>query len=350
MARASESGPGFKTLRQQDLVKGKFRPVYVIAGEDQLRIQQTVEAIRDRVLDPAGVAFNFHLLDADQSGWSEALSQAQAFPMFAQRQIVWLRHADQARKDDPAEKALAAYFEKPAETTVLIITGEKFDGRRGWVQAAKASGYYFHFGAPAREELDDWLTRAAAQAKLTLDLESLRLLALLVGPDLQGLQAEIAKLALLQSSRGRAITAAELPELVMDQAQLEVWALTDAIDPGNVSAVLRTWFRLSGWGSDAEQLAPLVVTHLRRAALVSLLLADGVPAPAIAKQTELNPWQLRAKLAPLASRLDPRACRGILAACLECEIALKRRPLPPGIAFEQLLYRASRNQSPEWTS
>ena len=336
--------PGFRDILEQDLKKGKFRPVYVLDGEDQLRIDQVVEALRKQALDPASAAFNEHVVQGDQVGWEGVLQQAQGFPMLGGRQLVLARHADRigSRKDDPAEKALAAYVKAPVETTLLIITGEKFDGRKAWMAAARKSGYYFHFAPPKGRELSTWIEKAAARAGLSLDPAAREVLADLVGGDLQALRAEIEKLALLEESRGKAPTAAEIPELVMDQAELELFKLTDTFGPGENAALLRAWWRLNTWGRDVYQLTPLLLTHLRRTAMAAVCLAEGDSVAIVSEQSELNPWLLKNKIIPLARRLGADACRRILAACLACEQAQKRRPVPPELAFEQLLLEASR--------
>lgn len=336
--------PGFQDLLKQDLKSGEFRPVYILDGEDQLRIDQVVDAIRKQALDPASAAFNEHVLQGDQTGWEGVLQQAQGFPMLGGRQLVLARHADRiaSRKDDPAEKALAAYIRDPLASTLLVITGDKFDGRKAWLAAAKKAGFYFHFAAPVGRELSAWIDKAAARAGLTLAPEAREVLAQLVGGDLQGLLVEIEKLALLEESRGKAPDAAEIPDLVMDQAELEVFNLTDTFGPGESAALLRSWWRLTTWGRDVYQLTPLLLTHLRRTALAAVCLAEGDSVTNVSEQSKLNSWMLKNKIIPLARRLGVDGCRRILDACLACEQAQKRRPVPPDLAFEQLLLTAAR--------
>ena len=343
-AKKRNSAPGFKELLKQDLQTGEFRSVYVIDGEDQLRIEQVVDAIRKKALDPASAAFNEHLVDVDQVGWVGVIQKAQGFPMLGGRQVVLARRADQIplKKGDAAEAALVKYLAAPVDSTLLILTGHKFDGRKGWLTAAKKAGYYFHFAAPEGRELETWLDKAASKAGLDLPPAARQVLLQLVGNDLQGLLVEVEKLSLLQESRGTAPTAAEIPELVMDQADLEIFKLTDAFSPGEAASLLRTWLRLASWGTDVYGLTPLLTSHLRRTALAAVSEAEGETASSISSQTHLNSWLLKNKIIPVARRLGTANCQRILTACLACEQAQKRRPVPPELAFEQLLMEASR--------
>ncbi len=341
--RAGKSrAPGFDELRNTDLKTGEFRPVYVIDGVDQLRIGQVVNSLRKKALDPASAAFNEHLLDGDQVGWDSVLQQAQGFPMLGGRQVVLVRHADHIKADRDGETALRNYLASPVESTLLIITGSKFDGRRTWLAAAKKAGVYFHFEAPKGQALERWVQTASKKAGLDLDQAGREALIHLVGSDLQGMLVEIEKLALLQESRGCRLTAEDIPELVMDQAQLEVFRLTDTIGPGQGAELMRSWLRLTTWGSDVYQLTPLVMTHLRRTALAASYLEAGAAPGEIAGITGLNAWMLNKGILPLAGRLGARSCRTILNACLACERAQKSRPVPADLAFEQLLLDVTR--------
>ena len=349
MARAQGGGrrpsaPGFRELREGDLRSGEFRPVYVLDGEDQLRIDQVIEAIRKRALDPAAAAFNEHHLAADEVGWQGVLQQAQAYPMLAGRQLVIARHADQLgwTKDAPGVTALTAYIRDPVLTTLLIIVGDQFHGNAAWVKAAKESGYYFHFAPPGGRDLEAWTDRAARQQGLDLAPAARQVLCELVGGDLRALLAEIEKLALLQAERGTAPTPEEIPGLVMDQAELEVFAVTDALTAGDGGEAMRAWRRLAAWGRDVYEMTPVVTAHLRRLVSVATAVADGLDEPGrIASETGLNAWMVRTKLLPQARRLGPASCRALLAACLECERSQKSRPLPPDVALEQLLLTAA---------
>jgi len=335
------SKPGFKDLKRQALDTGDIGPVYVLVGEDQLRLEAAVEVMRRHVLDPAAAAFNERILRGDQVGWQDVLQAAQGFPMMGDRQLIWLKNLEAldkaTNKDDPGLKALESYLESPAPSTVLILSGEKIDGRKKWATVARKKGYLFSFEPPSGRDLHEWIDRAARREGLSLDNDAMHVLADLVGNDLRALAADIAKLALISEGRERPLTAEELPGLVMDQADLEVFSLTDGMVGGQPAEVLRTWWRLQAWGSDAYKLTPLVASHLRRVALTAAAAADGASPDQAAASANLNAWMVKNKLAPHARRMGSQAGRKLLKACLECERAQKSRPVPPETAFEQLL-------------
>ena len=53
------------------------------------------------------------------------------------RTVILASGAEKRKLDIPGEKALAAYVKDPVPSTLLVLTGEKFDGRKAWLAAAK---------------------------------------------------------------------------------------------------------------------------------------------------------------------------------------------------------------------
>ncbi len=113
MAGRRPGGKGSALPRLQDLVNadlktGDFRPVYVLAGDDALRMEQVVHAIRDRALGESSASFNYHALQGDQVEMARVMQQAMSLPMFAGVQLIWVKHAEKVLGDaEASEQQLA---------------------------------------------------------------------------------------------------------------------------------------------------------------------------------------------------------------------------------------------------
>jgi DNA polymerase III delta subunit len=341
MARGKEREPGFEDLRQTDLKNKAYQPVYVFDGPDSFRIESVVEHLQNDAIDAASATFNLHQLQGDQAGWQQVLQQAGSYPMLGARQLVRVRHVDRMAADDAGEAALQAYFANPMPTTILVLTAEKLDRRRGWVKDARDRGYLYLFAAPEGEQLLAWVAKAAQRAKLALDQDAQRVLVDLVGGDLQTLSQEIAKLALLSETWGRPPTAEDVAKVVMEQVELDAFAITEVLRTGDAVAAMRAWESLREWGHDPQGLAPLVISHLRRTALVAAMLRDGGSLPDIATATRINAWLVRTKLASAARDHTSDSGRRLLGAATACERTMKRSPVPTSLAFENMLLAAT---------
>lgn len=337
--QAAAQSKDFKALLHEELRAGLLRSVYVLEGADQHRIGEVAVFLRKKAVTPGSEAFSDHIVDVETAGWAGVLQQARSIPMFGGTQVVWARHAETVNKQakDPSETALAEYLKEPVDSTLLIISGEHFDARRSWMKIAKEKGYHVLFPAPSGAELHAWIKKTAAKSGLTLDTDAVRLLAELIGSNLGSLLAEIQKLALLEKAQAKPLGRSLLPDLVLEQAELDAFSLTDAIDPGSGPQILKNWYGHAFRGRALDELLPLLLTHLRRAVMVSASLGEGESEAELLSETGLNAWMLRHKLKPLARKLNAARRHLLLRACLDCETAVKRRPLPSDVAFEQLL-------------
>lgn len=339
---AGRRGPGksalprLRDLVNEDLKTGRFRPVYVLAGDDALRIEQVVHSIRDRALGADASGFNFHAFQGDQVEISRVVQQAMSLPMFAGAQVVWVRHADRLLGDAASQAVFEKYLARPVPETILVLSMEKADRRKKWAKTCQAAGFLFDFSPPSGEELVRWVVKAAQREQLPLSAEQARVLCELVGSDLLSLKSEIDKLALLAEDRGRPLETEEIGHIIMDQAELEGYEITSNLTPGRAADVLRTWFRLAEWGRSAYEIAPLVGSRVRKGALLAACRDAGEDDKATASRTGQNPWSFR-YLEPMLRELGPEGLRRALAAVLACDRELKSSPLKPDIILEKTI-------------
>ncbi|MFN2370580.1 MAG: DNA polymerase III subunit delta [Candidatus Krumholzibacteriia bacterium] len=328
--------PGLQELVGNDLKTGNFRPLYVLAGEDTLRAEQVVERIRRDALGEQGAAFNYHVLQGDQADIGRVLQQAYSLPMFAGRQVIWVKHAERLLANQEAQDRFEAYAQKPVQETILILSAEKVDRRKKWVKACSDAGFLFDFSPPTGEALVQWVVKAARKEGLPLGPQEAGVLCDLVGNDLMSLKSEIDKLALLAEDRGTPLDAREIAGIIMDQAALEGYEITANLAPGHAAEVLRTWFRLQEWGRTAYEIAPLVLARVRRGALLDACRRAGWSDQEIGAATAQNPWSFR-YYEPMVRGLGPAGLRRALAAALACDRAMKSSPLKPDIILEKTI-------------
>ena len=328
--------PGFQDLVDQDLKTGKFRPVYLLAGEDTLRIEGVVDKIRKDVLGESGSAFNFHVFQGDQAPVEKILQQALSLPMLGRLQVIWVKNADRCLGTQDGQGDLEKYLARPVPETILLLSADKADKRKKWVKICLESGFFFDFTPPSGEALVQWVLKAARREKLPLEPEQARILCDLVGNDLLSLKSEIDKLALLVEDRGASLTGEEFEQIIMDQAALEGYEITANLEPGKTAEVLKTWFRLSEWGRSPYEIAPLLISRVRKGAILSAGRAQNMTDKEIGALTGQNPWSFR-YLEPMVRGMGRLGLGTALQSALECDRRLKGSPLKPDIIIEKLI-------------
>jgi DNA polymerase-3 subunit delta len=336
--------PGFQDLVEQDLKTGKFRAVYLLAGEDTLRIEGVVDKIRKDALGEQGSAFNFHVFQGDQTPVERILQQALSLPMLGGRQVIWVKQVDKCLGGQEGQVSFEKYLSKPVPETVLLLSADKVDKRKKWVKVCQENKYLFDFTPPSGEALIQWVLKAARRQDLPLEAEQARVLCELVGNDLMSLKSEIDKLSLLMEDRGEAVSGEELGRIIMDQAALEGYEISAHLEPGKTTEVLRTWFRLAEWGRTAHEIAPLLISRVRKGAILSAGREGGMADGEIGSLTGQNPWSFR-YLEPMARSMGRNGLAEGLKSALESDRRLKGSPLKPDIIMEKLIMDLCRTRT-----
>jgi DNA polymerase III subunit delta len=334
--KKKSSGPTLQDLVNSDLKTGEFKGVYVFEGDDALRIGAVVDKIRKDVLGEAGSAFNYHVLHGDNVPAAKIIQQALTLPMMAGRQVIWVKNADSCLGDQASQGQMEKYLDKPVAETILILAMDKVDKRKKWAKLCVSKGYIYDFSPPEGDALIQWIIKMAKKEGLALDRQGSMMLADLVGDDLMSLKNEIDKLALVADVQGGKLDAEALSKIIMDQAQLSGFDITEHLMPGQTAKALKTWYRMSEWGKTAYEISPLLVSRVRKAAILSNGRQAGMADQEIGSLTGTNPWSFKF-LTPLVKGLGPQGVRDALKTALECDVRLKSSPLKPDIIFEKAI-------------
>ncbi len=332
--------PGFQDILNQDLKGGNFRPLYILAGEDSLRKEGIIQKIRKDALGAAG-SFNDHTFDGETCDPARVYQQVLSMPMMGGRQLVVVKHADKFLDGQGSLEHFERYLENPVPESIFILLMKKADRRKTWVKKALKAGYYFELANPTGANLLQWIIKAAKRLDLDLDQEKATMLAELLGDDLLSIKNELDKIALMQEDRGRPFSGQDIRDLVMDQAELQGYEITEHLMPGAAGKMLVTWFRLAEWGRTAYEVSPVVLSRIRRGYLLEYARQEGLADSEIARLTGQNPWSFKF----LGSMLNNMGSRGLATAqvtALECDRLLKSSPLDPGAVFEKSIMELCR--------
>lgn len=208
---------------------GEFAPLYLIVGEEGLLREEATAAIRAGVLGPdeANVgAFNCDVVYGDETDASEILTLCGNLPMFAARRLVVVRDVGDLRAKD-AERLLP-YLDAPVETTCLVLTGKKVDGRVKFFQALKKVAVTVACEPLEARALPAWIREQAAALGLRLDEPARALLQEAGGGDLGVLRRELEKLSAYVVPR-KTVTVGDVEAVQGADTGGTVWNLLEAL-------------------------------------------------------------------------------------------------------------------------
>ena len=107
--------------------KKNFKPVYWLEGDEEYYIDQLIDYAEHKILSESEASFNLTVFYGKDADWAALINACRRYPMFAERQVVLLKEAQQMRDIDKLE----AYIEKPLLSTIFVVSykEKKVDGR-----------------------------------------------------------------------------------------------------------------------------------------------------------------------------------------------------------------------------
>jgi DNA polymerase-3 subunit delta len=175
-----------------DWKKKIFKPVYWLEGEEEYFINEVMEFAEHQILPEEEKAFNLTVFYGKDAEWASIVNACRRYPMFAERQVVLLKEAQQMR--DIAK--LEPYIQQPLGSTVFVVSykDKKVDGRSKLAKLLKEKGELLSTKKIYDNQLPEWVTELLQAKGLTIDQKALYLLIDHIGNDLTRIKSEIEKI------------------------------------------------------------------------------------------------------------------------------------------------------------
>ncbi len=274
--RARRGGAGAPGPSPDDVVKAVVEAgpgAYLLLGENGVDQEEVVGRCVDELTKPETRAFNYDDLDADDPDTSASVvgSAVRSYPMLDNVRVALVRNIQGAR--DGVGKELAALVGEGIDGTVLLMSGTKLDGRRGWAQAISKGSTVYRFEVPKGRAFPSWLKRRAARHGATIADDAAEMLVEYVGQDVWRAAGELEKLALYALPRTD-IELEDVEAVAGLTREDTVYSLTDRIAEMNVAAALQIARRMSNADSHPAYLVGMIVRHWQALRLASDLVGN----------------------------------------------------------------------------
>jgi DNA polymerase III subunit delta len=220
------------------LAQGTVAPLYAVVGEEDLLRDMALGALKTVLLGEGTSDFNCDLFYGDDASGADIVTCASEVAVFSARRMVVVRAADKL----PAREceAILPYLKEPNETTAMIFTAPKLDGRLKFTQALTRTAVMVDCSPLRETQWLPWLKQEAERVGIRLHDDAIELLKEACGGSLYSVRRELEKLA-AYISPGQAVTGVDVATLRGTEPGASVFDLTLAIgerDRGRVLAIL----------------------------------------------------------------------------------------------------------------
>jgi len=288
-------------------LKRGLAPVYLIAGDEPLLLQECCDMVRE-----AAKAQGFierELLQAERGfDWSE-LEQAAAPSLFATQKIIDLRLRTGKPGRDGA-KVLTQWADAPDPNMVLLVSCEQWDAgsrKSKWAARLEKAGQRVDIWPVNARDLPGWLEQRMLQHGMQPEPEVVRLLADRLEGNLLAAKQEIDRLALIKGSG--AVTVDDVMRVVADSSRFDAFALAEHMLSGNLREGLRVAAGLKRMDTPIPLLLGALLRELKTTEAFRLAMRSGESEPVVFRR--LNVWFNRQNtIRAAARRLDTRKLFG----------------------------------------
>ncbi len=215
----------------KDIKKGQVAPIYFLHGEESYYIDELVNYMEDHLLTEDQKAFNLTTLYGKDCDFKIILDNARRYPMMAERQLVFVREAQQLKTLDNLE----AYLKDPLDSTVLVFAHKhkKLDKRKKFAKAlAKAQkagkAVVLETQKLYDNQLPDWISRYLKAEGFDIAPQAADMLAEYLGNDLAKIANELKKL-MLNLPKGSLIEPQVIEENIGISKDYNVFELQSAL-------------------------------------------------------------------------------------------------------------------------
>ena len=305
--------------------KGSLDPVYVLVGTERLLIERAVGAVRKAVDSMGAPGFNVDVFDGKGLEASRVIAAAQTLPMMADTRLVLLRHADAMT---PTEQTnLAEYLHDPSDSTCLLLTATKLDGRAKLSKAAKKNGYLVEAKPLRGIALREFIRAEATAREHAIAPPAIEALLDAVGDDLAAIDDAMERLSLFVGA-GQRIDAEAVATCVTRIRVESIWSLVDAIGLKDRRKGIAAAQSLLDDREPPLRLLAMVARQLRIVARMREALSEGLRAQDAAKRAGAPPFKA-GDLTESARRFTADSLGRAFTLIAETDRALKSSKRPP---------------------
>ncbi|MBN8675200.1 MAG: DNA polymerase III subunit delta [Chitinophagales bacterium] len=216
--------------------KNSFQPVYWLEGEEEYYIDKAVEYAEHHILPESEASFNLTVFYGRDANWADVINACRRYPMFAERQVVILKEAQQMRDVEKLE----AYVDNPLHSTVFVVSykDKKVDGRTSFAKTLKAKAVLVTTRKMYDSKLPEWTQELLQSKGLTISAKGLALLVDHIGNDLSRIENEIDKLSVNLGKR-KGITEEDIEEFIGVSKDFNVFELQAALAKKDLAKAIR---------------------------------------------------------------------------------------------------------------
>lgn len=292
----------------KSLKKGDIHPVYCLYGKETYLLQETVQMIRQAVVDEETKDFNLSVFDLEEDALDLAVEDAETFPFMGERRLVVAKNPSFLTAEKKKEKlehnlgALEAYIAQPAPYTVFVLLApyEKLDERKKLTKLLKKHAHMVEAKELNGKETADFMKSLAASEGKQIETEAAEELVILCNASLSAIAQEVKKLSTYIGDRDQ-IMLDDVRKLVARGLEQNIFELINKVVNRRRTEALQIFYDLLKQNEEPIKMMALIANQFRLILHTKYFSQQGYGQKQIASNLKVHPFRI--KLASDQARL-----------------------------------------------
>ena len=267
--------------------KKQFKPVYWLEGEEDFLIDQVVHYAEHNILSESEAGFNLTIFYGKDADWAEVFNTCRRYPMFADRQVVILKEAQQMRDIEKLEP----YIENPLPSTVFVVSykEKKVDGRSKLAKLLKTKGVVLTTKKMYDSQLPEWTNELVETKGYSISQKAVLLLVDHIGNDLSRIDNEIEKILVNLGNR-KNITEDDIEKYVGISKEYNAFELQAAMVSKDLAKAMRIiqYFEANPKAAPIQLILPTLYNLFSKTYMI--FGQNSKDEKAVAVNIGVNPW------------------------------------------------------------
>lgn len=224
----------------KDLKNRKYKPVYLLHGEEPYYIDEVGDFMENKVLSDAEKGFNQTVFYGKDTDIMTVLNASKRYPMMADYQVVLVKEAQDMKwgSEDTDKKSinpLLSYLENPLTSTILVFCYKygKFDKRKKTYKAIEKNGVVVESTPLYDNKVPGWIEDFVIAKGFKINQQATFMLAEYLGNDLSKIANELEKL-MLNIAQGQEIGLKLVQDNIGISREYNVFELQTALSKKDV--------------------------------------------------------------------------------------------------------------------
>ncbi len=314
----------------EDIRDRKFRPVYLLFGEENFLKQSYKRKLREAIAGDDTMNYNY--FEGKGLDVNELISLADTMPFFSEKRLIVIEDSGFFKS---ASELLTEYLPGMPDTTCLVFVEDAVDKRNKLYKKVRELGHAAEMKRQDAGQLSRWAAGILAQNGRKITNSAMNLFLERCGDDMEHIRTELEKL--ISYTMGRdSIVPEDVEAVTTVQLNNKIFEMVGAIVEGKTKRAMEFYEDLLALREPPMRILFLIARQFNQLLTVSEMRAAGADRSAIASRLKVSPY-VAGKLSTQAAAFSSGRLVEIVEHCVEMEEAVKTGKLSDRLAVELLI-------------